>query len=187
MNGLSPAEQAALERVADEPMLRQVQDWAAVNSGSANLAGLARMAGLLADAFAVLPGALVLQDAAPVETIDPEGRPKALEFGRNLHLTVRPEAPVQLLLTGHMDTVYAADHPFQVTGWREDGVLGGPGVADMKGGLAVMFAALKALESSPVAESLGYELVINSDEEVGSPGSARLIAGAARGKRAAFT
>ena len=33
--------------------------------------------------------------------------------GRNLHLTVRPDAPVQLLFTGHMDTVFGADHPFQ--------------------------------------------------------------------------
>jgi glutamate carboxypeptidase len=57
----------------------------------------------------------------------------------------------------------------------------------MKGGLAVLLAALKAVEESPRAASLGYEIVINSDEEVGSPGSAALIAGSARGKKAAFT
>jgi glutamate carboxypeptidase len=57
----------------------------------------------------------------------------------------------------------------------------------MKGGLAAMLAALKAVEASPNAGTIGYELVINSDEEVGSPGSAALIAAAARGKRAAFT
>jgi glutamate carboxypeptidase len=68
-------------------------------------------------------------------------------FGRNLHLRVRPDAPVQLLLTGHMDTVFAADHPFQALSWLEDGVLGGPGVADMKGGIAVMLAALQAVET----------------------------------------
>jgi glutamate carboxypeptidase len=66
-------------------------------------------------------------------------------------------------------------------------VLNGPGVADMKGGIAVMLAALKAVESSPLAALLGYEVVINSDEEVGSLGSATLIAEAARGKRAALT
>jgi glutamate carboxypeptidase len=66
-------------------------------------------------------------------------------------------------------------------------VLGGPGVADMKGGIAVMLAALKAVEASPLAGSVGYEVVINSDEEVGSPGSAALIAAAARGKTAALT
>ena len=69
----------------------------------------------------------------------------------------------------------------------DDGTLNGPGVADMKGGLAVLLAALKAVESSPDADRLGYELVINSDEEVGSPASAELIALAAQGKRAALT
>jgi glutamate carboxypeptidase len=86
-----------------------------------------------------------------------------------------------------MDTVFAADHPFQATSWLEDGVLGGPGVADMKGGIAVMLAALKAVEEGGAAPSLGYEIILNSDEEVGSPGSAGLIAEAARGKRAALT
>ncbi|HYG48511.1 MAG TPA: hydrolase, partial [Allosphingosinicella sp.] len=88
---------------------------------------------------------------------------------------------------GHMDTVFAADHPFQDVFWREEGVLGGPGVADMKSGLAILLAALKAVEESPLAGALGYEVVINSDEEVGSPGSAALIAAAARGKKAALT
>jgi glutamate carboxypeptidase len=69
----------------------------------------------------------------------------------------------------------------------EPGVLGGPGVADMKGGIAVMLAALNAFEASPGAGRLGYEVIINSDEEVGSPGSAGLLAKAAQGKRAALT
>jgi glutamate carboxypeptidase len=94
---------------------------------------------------------------------------------------------VQLLLTGHMDTVYGADHPFQELDWLDQVTLRGPGVADMKGGLAVMLAALEALETWGGRARIGYEVVINSDEEVGSPGSAALIAGAARGKRAALT
>jgi glutamate carboxypeptidase len=187
MRGLTSDEAAAAERAAGEPMLAQVEAWAAVNSGSRNLAGLARVAGLLADAFSALPGALTLRDPAPVDAVAADGRLQPLEHGRNLHLAVRPAAPVQLLFTGHMDTVFAADHPFQQLCWREQGVLGGPGVADMKGGLAVLLAALKAVEASPLAASLGYELVINSDEEVGSPGSAALIAAAARGKTAALT
>jgi len=66
-------------------------------------------------------------------------------------------------------------------------VLGGPGVADMKGGLAVMLAALKGVEHSPAADRIGYEVIINSDEEVGSLASAALLAEAARGKQAALT
>jgi glutamate carboxypeptidase len=185
MRALSSTEMAAVEACAEAPMLDQVTAWAAVNSGSRNLAGLETVAGLLADAFSAL-GEPALKDAAPVEAMAVDGTLEAVRHGRNLHLTVRPEAPVQLLFTGHMDTVFGTEHGFQKVFWREDGVLGGPGVADMKSGLAVMLAALNAVESVGVPE-LGYEVVINSDEEVGSPGSAALIAAAARGKRAALT
>jgi len=187
MRGLSSSEQQAVEHARGEPMLDQVLGWAAVNSGSRNLAGLERMADLLADAFAALPGVLRLEQPQPVEAVDPGGRKVQLRHGRHLHLTVRPTAPLQLLFTGHMDTVFAADHAFQETRWLEGGVLNGPGVADMKGGLAVMLAALKAVERSSGADRIGYEVVINSDEEVGSLASAALLAQAARGKRAALT
>jgi glutamate carboxypeptidase len=168
-------------------MLDHVLSWAAINSGSRNLGGLERMADVLVDAFAALPGLLRLENPAEVKAVDASGRSVGVKHGRHLHLTVRPTAPVQLLLTGHMDTVYGLDHPFQQTKWLEDGVLGGPGVADMKGGLAVMLAALKAVERSPSGDRVGYEVVINSDEEMGSPASAALLAQAARGKRAALT
>jgi glutamate carboxypeptidase len=184
---LSSTETAAVERCADEPMLDQVEQWAATNSGSRNLDGLAAMAALYADAFSALPGEISLRDPAPVEAMEANGSLRPIDHGRNLHVRVRPQAPTQLLFTGHMDTVYGADHPFQSLAWRDEGVLGGPGVADMKGGLAVMLAALKAVEASPSAASIGYEIVVNSDEEVGSPGSSTLIAEAARGKKAAFT
>ena len=187
MGELSTTERAAVERAAAEPMLDQVLAWSAVNSGSKNLGGLERIADILTDAFSALPGALRLEAAAAVENVDSSGRPVKIEHGRHLHLTVRPTAPVQLLFTGHMDTVFAADHAFQDTRWLEEGVLNGPGVADMKGGIAVMLAALKSVERSPHADRIGYEVVINSDEEVGSLSSASLLARAAAGKKAALT
>ena len=188
MGALSSIESEAVERAAAEPMLAQVEAWAAVNSGTANLAGLKAVAGLLADEFSCLPGELRFVGPEPVKSVDQNGSPRVSEHGANLHLAVRPQAPVQLLLTGHMDTVFAADHPFQALSWIEAGkVLGGPGVADMKGGIAVMLAALKAIEASPERGAIGYEVVLNSDEEVGSPGSAALIARAALGKKAALT
>ena len=187
MGDLSRNEQSAVEKAAAEPMLDQVQTWCAVNSGSRNLPGLERMGAILADAFSNLPGELELVDSAPVEAVDPAGHTIALEHGQNLHLKVRPEAAVQMLFTGHMDTVYPVDHAFQHTRWLEEGVLNGPGVADMKGGLAVMLSALKAVEASSGATHIGYEVIVNSDEEVGSLGSAPLIAEAAKGKRAALT
>jgi glutamate carboxypeptidase len=187
MGDLTSSERKTVEAAEAEPMLDQVLAWAGVNSGSRNLGGLERMADLLADAFAALPGVLRLESPAKVEAADSTGRTVQVQHGRHLHLTVRPTAPVQLLLTGHMDTVFAHDHAFQETRWLEDGVLNGPGVADMKGGIAVMLAALKAVEQSAVSDRFGYEVVINSDEEVGSPASAALIARAAAGKRAALT
>jgi len=187
MAELSSIERATVERAAAEPMLDQVLAWAAVNSGSRNLGGLERMADMLADAFAALPGVLRLDQPQPVENIDVAGKPVKIRHGRHLHLTVRPTAPLQLLFTGHMDTVFAADHAFQQTRWLEDGVLNGPGVADMKGGLSVMLAALKAVEKSKGADRFGYEVLINSDEEVGSLSSAALLTQAAQGKHAALT
>ena len=187
MAELSSSERAVVERAGAEPMLDQVLSWAAVNSGSRNLAGLERMADLLVDAFAALPGLIRLERPATVKSVYASGRTVETEHGRHLRMTVRPTAPLQLLFTGHMDTVYGADHVFQETRRLEDGVLVGPGVADMKGGLAVMLAALKAVEESKLADRIGYEVVINSDEEVGSPASAALLTQAAEGKSAALT
>jgi glutamate carboxypeptidase len=187
MGELSSIERDTIARIAPAQMLSQVLEWAAVNSGSRNLAGLERVAGLIADALSVLPGELRHEAPGEVETVDPSGKTAPIEHGRHLRLTVRPNAPVQLLFTGHMDTVFGADHEFQQTRWLEDGVLNGPGVADMKGGIAVMLAALKAVEESPLADRFGYDVVLNSDEEVGSLSSATLLARCAAGKRAALT
>jgi glutamate carboxypeptidase len=184
---MASSERECIEQAAATPMLDQVEAWAAINSGSRNLDGLKQVAAALADAFAALPGELELVDPDPVEAIDTRGKRVAVPHGQNLHLRVRPNAPLQLLFTGHMDTVFGADHPFQKTRTLEPGVLGGPGVADMKGGIAVMLAALKAVERSSLADRIGYEVVINSDEEVGSLASGALLAQAARSKRAALT
>lgn len=188
MGDLTSQERSCVDAASAAPMLAQVESWSAVNTGSRNLDGLAILGARLAGAFAELPGEIALLEPLPVEAIDADGKPYEVPHGRNLHLKVRPDAPVQILLTGHMDTVFGADHQFQSLNWLEPGkVLNGPGVADMKGGIAVMLAALNAVEASPAASVLGYEVVINSDEEVGSLGSAALIAEAARGKRAALT
>lgn len=187
MRGLSNIEAAAIEHCTNAPMLEQLIRWCSVNSGSRNLDGLGQVADLLADAFSTLPGELQLVDANNVDVMTSEGKLQPVDHGRNLYLKVRPDAPVQLLFTGHMDTVFGADHDFQQVFWREEGILGGPGVADMKGGLAVMLGALQAVEGTPAARQIGYEVVINSDEEVGSPGSAALIAAATAGKCAALT
>ncbi|OAN56318.1 hydrolase [Sphingobium sp. TCM1] len=187
MTLLTPAELRILDHAAAAPMLAQVQDWAAVNSGSRNLDGLARMAAMLAADFARLPGTVRLVEPTPVENVAPDGRVETIPHGRHLHVAVRADAPIRLLLTGHMDTVFPVDHAFQQQRWLEPGILNGPGVADMKGGIAVMLAALMAIETSDAVSRLGYDIVINSDEEVGSPSSAALLREVARGKVAALT
>lgn len=180
--GLSPAEAAALAGLAGrrDAMVAQVLDWAAVNSGSRNLAGLAAVADRLAAAFAPLGGAVRRVAPSAVTSLDAAGRAVEVPHGENLHIVKRPDAPVKVLLTGHMDTVFSADHPFQACRWLDAATLNGPGTADMKGGIAVMLAALTALEASPWADALGWEVVLNADEEVSSLGSAALLGAAAR-------
>jgi glutamate carboxypeptidase len=119
--------------------------------------------------------------------VAPDGTVRTAQRGQHIHVSVRPGANRRILLTGHMDTVFPADHPFQRLREIEPGVINGPGVADMKGGIAVMLAALTAFEGSDAASSLGYDVILNSDEETGSASSAPLIAELARGKLAALT
>ena len=178
MQGLSEIERRALEPVdaRGADMLANVESWSRINSGSRNMAGLAEMADLLAAAFAPLGGTAELRDPAPVETIDEDGRRVPLAHGRNLHISRPGRGNARVMLTGHMDTVFPKDHHFQDLQWLEDGVLNGPGVADMKGGIAVMLEALRALEASDLGGRLGWEVVLNADEEVSSLGSAPLLA-----------
>ena len=168
-------------------MLAQVRAWSAINTGTANLAGLAEQADALAEAFAVLPGTVEQVDPAPVTAIAADGSAFDKPHGKHLVVRVRPQANRRILLTGHMDTVFPADHPFQRQTWLDDETLNGPGVADMKGGIAVMLHALMAFEATASASGLGYDVLINSDEETGSLASAALIAELAAGKLAALT
>jgi glutamate carboxypeptidase len=184
---LSLSDRTSLDHAAAAPMLAQVERWAGVNSGTGNLAGLKAVAEMLADGFAALPGDVALIDPDPIESVTAAGVIEPVQRGQHLTLSVRPDAPVQVLLTGHMDTVFGVDHPFQSMKWLDNGALNGPGTADMKGGIAVILAALSAVEKSSLAARIGYQVLINSDEETGSQASTRLIAEMAKGKTAALT
>lgn len=168
-------------------MLAQVEAWSAINTGTANLAGLAAQAKALAEAFGALPGTVELVDPAPVTAVAADGSLVDKPHGQHLVVRVRPHANRRILLTGHMDTVFPANHAFQRLTWLDGETLNGPGVADMKGGIAVMLHALMAFERTATATSLGYDVLINSDEETGSLASAALIAELAAGKLAALT
>ena len=178
---------ALLGGIDADAMLRQVQEWSAVNTGTANLDGLKQQADMLADAFSALPGEIELVDPAPVTAIAADGSEYEKPHGQHLVVRVRPGANRRLILTGHMDTVFPEDHSFQEQRWLDDETLNGPGVADMKGGIAVMLHALMALERTDAASAIGYDVMINSDEETGSLASSGLIAELASGKLAALT
>lgn len=185
MSGLAADERTLLDSLAPGSMLDRVLHWTAINSGTDNLAGVARMADELAGAFAALPGTVELVDPQPVERIDARGMIEPVVCGRHLVVRVRPGAARRVVLTGHMDTVYAADHPFQACDWIDEATLRGPGTADMKGGIALMLAGLLAFEETD--PELGYDVMINSDEETGSLSSAALIRELAADKLAALT
>lgn len=159
----------------NEALVARTEAWSAINSGSFELDGLKRMRAPLLDAVSVLSGAVEEVALAPSQRVRPNGEIVDIEHGVSIRVRVRPEAPVQVALTGHYDTVFPAAHPFQKP-WREGEALRGPGTADMKGGIAVMLAALQAFEAAPGDKRVGYEVLLSPDEEVGSMASAPLLA-----------
>jgi glutamate carboxypeptidase len=171
-----------LRRLDDhrQTMIDLLVQWAEINSGSRNLHGLERMLALLDNEFRVLGGDHEIIELDRVEVVHPDGRLSREPLGRALRITKRKDAAVRVFLGIHYDTVYGADHAFQHCERLNSERLQGPGVADAKGGLVVMLKALEALEQSPWAQNLGWEVLINPDEEIGSPGSTALLTEAAR-------
>ena len=93
--------------------------------------------------------------------------------------------PLQLLV-GHCDTVWPVGTLRQMPVRVEGDVLHGPGVLDMKGGLAQMIFALRALKELDLHPPADCAVVINSDEEIGSPDSTPHIRRLARCAARAF-
>ena len=157
-----------------------LERWANINSGSGHAAGLARMADTLrADFSRAFPAATIEEINTDAPGFNPPG-------SRALRIRLRPAAPTQVFLCGHYDTVYEADDAFQVCRWLDATTLNGPGVADMKGGLVTILAALQAFEATPHAASVGWEVLLTPDEETGSHGTAHLFRAAARDHQFGF-
>ena len=110
------------------------------------------------------------------------------KFGR--HLRVRVQLPGkkksgQVLALGHSDTVWPMG-TLRTMPFREaDGRLWGPGVLDMKAGIAFFIFAVRALRELDIAGARRKVLLqLNSDEEVGSESSRALTEkNAARARR----
>lgn len=126
--------------------------------------------------LAALPGEVESLPLADSVEVAADGALRAQPHTNAMRLTVRPRAPVQVALTGHYDTVFPAESGFREVVTRADGALNGPGVADMKGGISAMLAALGAFETHPAARNLGYTVLLSPDEEIGSLASGPLLA-----------
>ncbi len=106
--------------------------------------------------------------------------------GRHLRAAVAGAEPAlpPLLLLAHMDTVFPAgtlaQRPFVV----RDGRATGPGVYDMKGGIAVLLEALGQLKEAGAQPRRPLRILLTCDEEIGSHSSRALIEELAAGAAA---
>lgn len=96
-------------------------------------------------------------------------------FGNNLVAHIRGTGTARILLVGHVDTVYTQGavqtQPFR----REDDIVYGPGVIDMKSGVIMCIFALRVLLEEGFDSFGEIYVVFNNDEEIGSTGSAPLL------------
>ncbi|TCK08406.1 hydrolase [Marinobacterium mangrovicola] len=162
-----------------QAMLNATSELALINSGTLNVDGIDRVGERLLQYCAPLEAEQKRIDLPPLEEIDERGELRNRPVGRAIRLRKNPQAERQILLCGHLDTVFSPEDPFQNLNWLNANRLGGPGVTDMKGGLVIMIHALMALERSVYARELGWTVIFNPDEEVGSPCSDILITEAA--------
>ncbi|MGJ8560672.1 MAG: hydrolase [Litorimonas sp.] len=181
LSDLNAADQAALDHVStrQNAMLDRVLGWAKINTGSWNTDGLKVLAPMIADALRETGADVEIVTAPPIETINAKGEVDAFETGPILRATQRPNAPIQIILTGHYDTVFP---PGTFTDISDigDGKLNGPGLADMKGGITVMIEALKTFEAHGDTDRLGYTIILTPDEETGNFASDSFLRAAAK-------
>lgn len=168
-------------------MVHLAEKWSSLNTGSNNIGGLEQQAKLLEESSSILGGKSELVALPPRTLIDDSGEQLLRPVGPLLSICKRPKAPIQILLNGHIDTVFGIDHPFQKTSWPDAHHLRGPGIIDLKGGLVILLKTVEALERSAwFTERCGWQIVFNPDEEVGSTSSAPFLREAAKGKVGGF-
>ena len=129
------------------------------NSGSLNLAGVERV------------GAMMRAELEPLG-FEVKWVPMA-EVGRAGHIVASHRGSgkgKRMLLIGHLDTVFEPDSPFQRFVRKDAATAEGPGVGDDKGGMAVMVAALRAMQAAGSLRDADIEIVLTGDEEdAGNP------------------
>ena len=183
LSTLSTEDEAASERLNDRPLSRtmidRTCDWSRLNTGSWNIDGLKGFAPQLGDAFSELDAAVELEVSRPFDKVGADGKSETIETGPVMRVRARPDAPVQIVMSGHYDTVFPPTSGFTDVTDLGEGCLNGPGLADMKGGLVVMLEALKAFEAGPMKDRIGYQIVVSPDEEIGNFASVHALTEAA--------
>lgn len=163
----SAAPDAALKAAAEQAqpaLIETLREMVSIESGSSDLDGLKRMADLTEARLKAL--------GAKTE------RRKVTEGpGADMVMaTFEGTGTKKLMLIGHMDTVYQKGILVSQP-WRIDGTkIYGPGIADDKGGLAVVLHSLKILNDAGWRNYARLTVLFNPDEETGSTGSGEFIA-----------
>jgi glutamate carboxypeptidase len=144
---------AAVEerRAGAEALLEEVVE---INSGTLNPEGVRAVGAVFAERFRAL--------GMEVEWIE---LPPEMNRGDHLVARTRNDEAPNLLLIGHLDTVFEQDSPFQEFERIGDGRARGPGVTDMKGGDVVILEALAALHEAGVLAAVNVTVMLTGDEE----------------------
>lgn len=108
------------------------------------------------------------------------------DFGNHLLIQHKNASDPKIILIAHMDTVFpkgtVAKRPFYIEGSRAYG----PGVVDMKSSLVELLYAIKALNGDNPEICKNVQILLNGDEEIGSPSSRPLIEKHSEGKEYAL-
>ncbi len=141
----------------EEAMVAEIERLAAVNSFTDHREGGLRVGAMLAERLSSIPG-------VSVRTIPSERYADHLVASTE---AARASSAGCVAIVGHLDTVFPPGSFEEIR--RDGGLLRGPGVLDMKGGLVVATEALRALAVAGLLEGIAVRFVIVADEEVGSP------------------
>jgi glutamate carboxypeptidase len=161
----------AQARASKAPFLDTVRDLVEIESGSRDLEGLDRLAGLIATRLKDLGGSVEVLDAADVYRM--EDTPETI--GKAVRATFKGKGTKKILLIAHMDTVYArgmgAKQPFRIDGDKAYGL----GISDDKQGIAMILHTVRMLKDLSFDDYGTLTVLVNGDEEISSPGHRALI------------
>lgn len=149
-----------------------LQGLVGIESGSRDLDGLQRIADVVAGR---LRSAGMQVELKPTQAPDFHPQLKGAKLGPMVYATRSGTGTKKVLLIAHMDTVYqrgmGAKQPFRVDGDRAYGL----GIADDKQGVALILHVVDMLNRLGATDYAQLGVLINSDEEIGSPGSGAFI------------